>query len=280
MSAADVRCGVRRAVLLAVTLLVAGCASWPWSASRELRVAGSDTELPLAQRWAASFMLRNPGTLVHVEGGGTATGIRALVEGRVELATGSRSLLPEEVRELAARYGTVGISIRCARDGLSVYLNPANPVRDIGLPSLKAIFSGRLGSWHKLGGPEAPIHVVIRPPSSGTRRLFRDLVLHEEPFSDRATVLATTEDVVAAVREDPHAIGFGGIAFGTDLVHCSIDGEPPTPENVLSGAYPLSRYLYLHAVRPPRGLARRFVDFVLEAEGQGIVEDAGFVPLF
>jgi phosphate transport system substrate-binding protein len=269
-----------RVASLAAAALLAGCASLPRGESRTLRLAGSDTMRPLAERWAAAFMLQNPGTIVHVEGGGTGAGIRALIDGHVELATGSRALLPEEVRDLAARHGTVGVSILGARDGLSIYLNPENPVRELALPSLKGIFSGRIGSWHKLGGPEVAIHVVIRPPASGSHRLFRDRVLHEEPFSERATVLATTEAIVDAVRRDPAAVGFGGMAFGNDLVHCPIDGEPPTPENVRSGVYPLTRYLYLHALRPPRGLARRFVEFVLGGEGQALVEDVGFVPLF
>jgi phosphate transport system substrate-binding protein len=270
----------RAPVFALATALAVACASLPRSDERTLRIAGSDTMLPLAERWAAAFMTANPGTVVHVEGGGSGAGIAALVDGRVDLATGSRSLLPEEVRRIAARYGTVGISIRSARDGLSVYLNPENPVRELGLPQLKGLFSGRIGSWRKVGGPEAPVHVLIRPPNSGTHHLFRDLVLHEEPYSNRARALPTTQAIVDAVRADPLAVGFGGIAFGIDLVHCSIDGEPPTPENVRSGVYPLSRYLYLHAVRPPRGLAAGFVDFVLGPVGQRIVEDVGFVPLF
>jgi phosphate transport system substrate-binding protein len=273
--------GARSAIVaLGAAMLVTACASFPRSDARDLRVSGSDTMLPLAERWAEAFMAANPGAAVHVEGGGSAAGIAALVAGRVDLATASRSFLPEEVRQLAARHGTVGLSARCARDGVSVYVNPANPVREISLPVLKSLFAGRVGSWRKLGGPEAPVRVLIRPPSSGTHRLFRDVVLHEEPYSSRAEALATTLEIVGAVREDPLAVGYGGMAFGIDLVHCTIDGEPPTPENVRSGAYPLSRYLYLHAVRPPRGLARSFVDFVLSHEGQRIVEDVGFVPLW
>jgi len=246
-----------------------------------LRIAGSDTMRPLAARWADAFMTRNPGTSVQVEAGGSTSGIRALIDGRTALATASRTLFPQEVSELARAHGTVGLSVRCARDGVSIYLHPTNPVRDIGLPTLKAIFTGRLGTWREVGGlPDAEVRVVIRPPSSGTHGLVRSLLLHEEPYSERATVLATTEAVVAAVRGDPGAVGFGGMAFGQDLVHASIDGVAPTPGNVHSGAYSLSRYLYLHAVRPPRGIARRFVEFVLSGEGQRLVAEVGFVPLW
>jgi phosphate transport system substrate-binding protein len=264
----------------ALAVLLAGCASLPRAEEDRLRLAGSDTMKPLAERWAIAFMERHPGTVVVVEGGGTATGIASLVRGRVPLATGSRPLLPEEVRELAARHGTVGLSVRCARDGLSVFLHPENPVRDLGFEQLKALFSGRIANWQKVGGRDAPVHLLIRPPSSGTHRFFRDLVLREEPYSQRATVLATTEAIVEAVRADRDAVGYGGVAFGPDLVHCSIDSSAPTPENVRAGTYPLGRYLYLHAVRPPVGLAARFVAFVLGDDGQRIVGEAGFVPLW
>jgi len=270
----------RRLVCLASAALAAACASVPRGEDRTLRLAGSDTMRPLAERWAAAFMLKHPGTVVRVAAGGSGAGIRALIAGQAELATASRALLPDEVRGVADRHGTVGVSVLCARDALSIYLNPRNPLRELGQPSLKGIFTGRIGSWHKLGGPELAIHVVIRPPDSGSHRLFRDRVLHEEPFSDRATVLPTTEAIVDAVRQDPAAVGFGGMAFGTDLVHCPIDGALPTPDDVRSGAYPLARYLYLHARRPPRGLARRFVEFVLGGEGQALVEEVGFVPLW
>jgi phosphate transport system substrate-binding protein len=270
---------VSRLALLPAAALAA-CATLSPSGSHELRLAGSETMRPLAARWARAFEERNPGVRVHVEGGGTESGVQALVEGRVDLATASRPLLPEEVRRLAARHGTVGLSIRCARDGLAVYLNPGNPVRDLGLPSLKGIFSGRMGTWHKVGGPEAPIHVFVGPPGSGAQQLFRDLVLREEPFSERAVVLPTSEAIVAAVASDPHGVGFGSLALGRELVHVSIDGHEASRENVARGVYPLARYLFLHAVRPPRGLGGRFVDFVLSAEGQRLVDEAGFVSMW
>jgi len=266
--------------LATVVVLTAGCASLAPRRPASIHVIGSDTMLVLAQRWAGAFMERNPGVVVTVEGGGSSTGIAALIAGRADVATGSRPLAPEEVRSLTQRSGTLGVSSRCARDAVSVYLNPSNPVRDLGLLQVKGIFSGRIGSWHKVGGREAPIHVIIRPPSSGTRRLFRSLVLDEEPFSTRATVLPTTTAIVDAVRADPDAVGFGGIAFGDDLVHVSIDGQAPTREGVRLGAYPLGRYLFLHAAAAPRGWTKRFIDFALGPEGQRIVDEVGFVPLW
>ncbi len=247
---------------------------------RFVRITGSDTMLVLARRWAEAFMSQNRGIVVHVEGGGTGAGIVALVDGRADLAIGSRPLLPSEVQRLNEKHASLGVSFRCARDGVSVFLNPANPIRDIDLPHLKELFAGRIRNWRGVGGEDARVRVVRRPPNSGTHQLFRELVLDEEAYVDDATILPTTSDVVDAIRHDPAAVGYGGLAFAPDLVHCAVGGRPPTPANVRNGSYPLARYLFVHAVRRPRGWPRRFVDFVFSDEGQRIVEEVGFVSLW
>jgi phosphate transport system substrate-binding protein len=247
---------------------------------RFVRIIGSDTMLLLARRWAEAFMSLNPGIVVHVEGGGTGAGVVALVDSRADLAIGSRPLLPSEVQRLNERHASLGVSFRCARDGVSVFLNPANPVRDIDLPHLKELFAGRILNWRDVGGRDARVRLVRRPPNSGTHQLFRELVLDEEAYGEEATILPTTSAVVDAVRHDPAAVGYGGLAFAPDLVHCAVGGRPPTAANVRNGSYPLARYLFLHAVRRPRGWPRRFVDFVFNDEGQRIVEEVGFVSLW
>jgi phosphate transport system substrate-binding protein len=236
--------------------------------------------LRLTERWAEGFMAVHPGVVVEVEGGGSAAGIAALISGDADLASASRPLLAEEVASISAQTGTLGVSVRTARDALSVYLHPANPVRDLTLLQVKGLFSGRVGSWHKLGGVDQPIRLLVRPPNSGSHRLFQQLVLADEPFGQGAETLPTTEAIVNAVREDPTATGFGGLAWGPDLVHVSVDGQAPTRENIRNGRYPLARYLYLHAVAPPRGWPGRFVEYVLSPKGQAIIDEVGFVPLW
>jgi phosphate transport system substrate-binding protein len=131
-----------------------------------------------------------------------------------------------------------------------------------------------------VGGLDVRVKILLRPPNSGTHQLFRELVLDEEAYAESATTVPTTADVVEAVRGDPAAVGYGGLAFAPDLVHCAVNGSSPTTTNVRNGSYPLARYLFLHAVRQPRGWPRRFVDFVFSDEGQRIVEDIGFVSLW
>lgn len=268
------------AVLAVAAAVLVACGPTRVPEPRFVRVTGSDTMLTLARRWAEAFMHLNPGIVVHVEGGGTGAGVVALVDGRADLATGSRPLLPSEVQRLNEKHASLGVSFRCARDGVSVFLNPANPVRDIDLPRLKELFAGRIVNWNEVGGQDARVHILRRPPNSGTHQLFRELVLDEEDYAVEATILPTTAAVVDAVRHDTAAVGYGGLAFAPDLVHCAVGGRPPTPANVRNGSYPLARYLFLHAVRPPRGWPRRFVDFVFSDEGQRIVEEVGFVSLW
>jgi len=263
-----------------VAAILVSCGPTRVPEPRFVRITGSDTMLVLARRWAEAFMSQNPSIVVHVGGGGTGAGVVALVDSRADLATGSRPLLPSEVQRLNERHASLGVSFRCARDGVSVYLNPANVVRDIDLPHLKELFAGRIVNWREVGGLDARVQVLRRPPNSGTHQLFRELVLDEEDYTPEATILPTTSAVVDAVRHDPAAVGYGGLAFAPDLARCAVGGRPPTPANVRNGAYPLARYLFLHAVRRPRGWPRRFVDFVFSDEGQRIVEEVGFVSLW
>ena len=265
---------------LVIIFLAAGCTHGGARASERVRIAGSDTMAVLTRVWTERFMEGNPGVAVLSTGGGTGEGIRALVAGAVDVAAASRPLTPAEVEALHGRTGTLGVGFRCALDGLSIYLHPDNPVRSLTLLQVKGIFTGRIGTWAKLGGADAPIEVLTRQPSSGTYRLFQELVLDEEPYSERATALPTTTAIVDAVRADPNAVGYGGLGYGADVVHCAVDGVAPSAATVRDGSYPLARYLYLYTARPPAGTVKRFIDWVLSPAGQRIVTDAGSVPLW
>jgi phosphate transport system substrate-binding protein len=272
-------CARTASLALALGTALGACAGTATGRREVVRLAGSDTMLVLVRRWAEEFMRDDP-ALVTVEGGGTTAGIEALIAGRIDVCAASRPFEPEEVERLFKRTGSLGVRFLVARDALSVYVNPANPARDLTLLQLKGVFTGRTGSWHKLGGAEAPIHVLLQPPNSGSARFFQNVALDGEPFSPRGTTHPTTHAVVAAVEADPLAIGFGGLAYGASVMLLRIEGAWPTDETVRSGTYPLARYLYLYTVREPAGAARRFIDSVLTPAGQSTVEQVGFVPLW
>jgi len=267
-------------LLAGVVLAVPACHTPREPAPRVVRIAGSDTMLLLTQRWAEAFMRLHPEVVVHVQGGGTGSGVEQLLRGHADLCAGSRPLMSEEVRQIYQRYQTLGVSFRCAKDAIGIYLNPANPVRDLTLLDLEGIFAGRIRRWDELGGISSPIEPLVRQPNSGSYRLFQELVLADRPYTPDATTLPTTRAIVDAVRDRPEAVGYGGLAYGDPGLFSRVDGIEPTPDNVRSGRYPLARYLYLHALRPPRGWSRSFIDWTLSAEGQALALAAGYEPLW
>jgi phosphate transport system substrate-binding protein len=236
--------------------------------------------LGLNRRLAEEYMKAHPGIPVLVEGGGTGSGVAALVENEIDLCAASRPFTSTEVAAIHAASGTLGVRFLVARDALSIYLNPENPVRDLTSAQLAAIFSGEITRWDAVGGPPDVVSVIIRPPSSGSHRFLRDHLLGAGSFAAGAAVVARTSDVVAAVEKSRGAVGFGGVAQGRHLTHCRIDGAEPSAADVRQGRYPLSRYLYFYAATPPSGAIRDFVDWCLGPVGQAVVEDVGFIALW
>jgi phosphate transport system substrate-binding protein len=245
-----------------------------------VRIDGSDTMLELNRRLAEAFMRGHPGLAVRVAGGGTRSGVEALIAGEVDLCAASRPFSSDEIAALHERAGTLGVRVLVARDALSVYLNPDNSVADLTLDQLAAIFTGAITNWSELGGRDETITVVVRPPTSGTHRFFRDHVLRGEAFTPSAQVAPRTADVVRTVAGEAGAVGFGGLVYGPDLVHCRIDGTPPSVETVRDGTYPLARYLYFYATEPPGGPVKLFTDWCASPRGQAVVAETGFIPLW
>lgn len=256
------------------------CAAFRSQASATVRVKGSDTMLILNRQWAEAYMKKHSGVSVYVEGGGSATGIQALVEGKADICASSRTLRPEEVSLLAGRYQTIGISFLVAKDALSIYLHPDNPVKDLTLKQIKEIFSGKVTNWSEVGGKDETILVLTRSPNSGTYLYFQEHLLEEEPYGKTAQIQATTASIVETIRQNPNAIGYGGIGYGPDLTHCRVNGIAPSEEAARYNLYPVTRYLYFYTVNKPQGAAKNFIDWVLSAEGQRVVKEAGYIPLW
>jgi phosphate transport system substrate-binding protein len=269
-------------LFLAIPLLLffEQCASRQTTQTQMIRIKGSDTMRILGEKLAQIYMSRNSGVSVYVEGGGSATGVDALVAGSVNICAASRVLRPAEVSRLAEKYGSIGISFRIAKDALSVYVNPQNPVNDLTLKQLKLIFSGQISNWSAVGGNDLPIMVLIRPPNSGTFFYFKEHILEGQGYAADAQTVLTTALIVEKVKQNPAAIGYGGIAYGPSVTHCRINGIPPTEENVRYDLYPISRYLYFYTISKPEGITAKFIDWVLSREGQQIVEQVGYIPLW
>ena len=252
-------------------------------AGTTLTIKGSDTMVILAQRWAEAFMRKNAGASVQVSGGGSGTGIAALLNGTTDLANASRTMKDREREQLRQRHGKEAHETRVALDALAVYVHRDNSLESLTLDQLKKIYRGEITNWSEVGGPDRRIVIYGRENNSGTYAYFKEHVLEEEDFAPETQTLSGTSAVINAVSRDPSGIGYGGIAYaeGIRTVMLQGDGEPvaPTMENATSGAYPLARYLHIYTAGEPTGLARQYLDFVLSEEGQAVVEGVGYYPL-
>ncbi|MEO5618711.1 MAG: phosphate ABC transporter substrate-binding protein [Candidatus Eisenbacteria bacterium] len=253
--------------------------------ARGVTVKGSDTMVILAQRWAESYMAANPKAVVQVTGGGSGTGIAALINGTTDICMASRPMKADEKKKLRDRFQTMGTEIPVAKDGLTVYVHESNPVKQLTLAQVGEIYRGLTTNWEQLGGADVPIVLYGRENSSGTYVYFKDNVLAGKDFSARCQTLPGTAAVVNAVSKDPKGIGYGGAAYAKGVREVGIQraaGAPavlPNEATVRDGSYPISRDLYFYTRRKPAGDTKKFVDWALSAAGQGIVTKVGYFPV-
>lgn len=278
--------GTRRrwTVVTAALLCLGGSGCAGGRGSGMVTVKGSDTMVILGQRWAEAYMAAHPKSVVQVTGGGSGTGIAALINGTTDICMASRPMKDEERRQIEERYGEPPHEILVARDGLTIYLDDENPVHELTLAQLKAIYTGRVTRWDQVGGARTPIIAYGRENSSGTYEYFKEHVLEKEDFAATIQTLPGTAAVVNAVAKDVHGIGYGGAAYLKGVRECAVKKDDATPgvlasaENVRSGAYPISRGLFLYTRKAPAGAIAAFVDFALSDPGQALVTEVGYYP--
>lgn len=262
-----------------------GDAPAPAPASKAVTVKGSDTIVILAQRIAEKFMAAHPGTTVQVTGGGSGTGIAALINGTTDIADASRAMKPQEEAQVLQKRGKPPVQHRIALDGLAIYAHKDNPVKELSLEQLRKIYTGEIKNWKDVGGPDQPLVLYGRENNSGTYAYFKEHVLQEQDFAADTQTLPGTAAVVNAVAKDPNAIGYGGIAYESGIRAVPVkkdEGSPavePTIQNVTDGTYPISRYLFMYTAGEPEGTIRDFIDFARSPEGQKIAAEVGYYPL-
>jgi phosphate transport system substrate-binding protein len=273
---------MKKITLIILTAIAAFGFSGP---TETITVKGSDTMVILAQRWAELYMQQHPGTVIQVTGGGSGTGISALINGTTDICNSSRPMKPSEKDKLKQRYNTLGVEIKTAKDGLSIYVNESSPVQELSLAQLKAIYTGQVTNWSEVGGPSQRIILYGRENSSGTYVYFKDNVLKGEDYSSTVQTLPGTAAVVNAVAKDQFGIGYGGAAYGKGIREVKVKRDDnstayaPTEENVKNGNYPISRYLYMYVKSRPSGALKEYIDWILSPEGQQLVTKVGYFPV-
>ena len=280
-------------VALAATVLASACTGGG-SDRVLLQNKGSDTLVNIAQAWAETYRSVKPSVAIAVSGGGSGTGIAALINGTVDIANSSRDIHADEKEQVKSHTGRDAVEHRVARDAIVVYVNGANPVRSLTLENLACIFGekGTCETWTSVG-VEVPgcadqkIIRVSRQSNSGTYEFFRDSVLGKDSdFKLGSRDMQGSKDVVDLVSKTPCAIGYSGMGYAVEGVHSvCVAGDAskpcvaPSPETAVSGEYPLSRWLYMYTLGEPEGETRAYLEWILSPAGQKIVADNGFVPI-
>jgi phosphate transport system substrate-binding protein len=250
---------------------------------------GSDTLVNLALAWAEAYMQLHPAVRISVTGGGSGTGIAAMINGTVDIANASRAMKSEEIAAAEAN-GITPVEWVVARDAIAVVAHPSNPVDTLTLEQISDIYTGEITRWSQLGGEDRPIVLLSRESNSGTYVYFLENVIRlgEESdllFAPDTLLMPSSEGISSEVRQNPNAIGYDGLGYVTPdqkvLAVASDAGGPfvlPSVETVNDGSYPVSRPLYMYTAGEPTGKIKAYLDWIL-SEGQALVADLGFVPL-
>jgi len=249
------------------------------------KVKGSDTCLPLSQKFAEVYGKKNPGSGISVIGGGSGVGIAALLSGTTDLAQASRKMKIDEKMKVQES-GKALKEVVIAYDALSVIVNPSNPVSKLTREQMEGIFTGKITNWKQVGGQDLKIIVYSRETSSGTYEFFKEVVLKKKNFASNALLMAATGAVVQSVSQTKGAIGYVGLAYlEKDIkpIHVSFDQGKnfvtPSVENAKTKKYPITRPLYYYYIGSTEAAFKPFINFILSAEGQKIVLAEGYVPL-
>ena len=251
---------------------------------------GSDTIVNLALAWAEAYQVEHPDVRISVTGGGSGTGIAALINDTVDLANASRQIKTEEIEEAQSK-GVEPMEHIIARDAIAVIVNSENPVSELTLQQISDIYSGEITNWSEVGGEDRPIVKLSRETNSGTHVYFLETVLRlgnsddETLFSTDTLLLPSSEGIISEVRQNPNAIGYDGLGYVPDDVKMIAIAKEAGGEYVLPSiatvndkTYAIARDLYMYTNGEPTGVVKDYLDWILSAEAQEIVAELGFVP--
>ena len=284
--------------LVITVITLCACSSVPHQPSGDLPAEkdtltnkGSDTIVNLALAWAEAYHEVRPDINISVTGGGSGTGIAAMINNTVDIANASRRMKNKEIAN-AEENGITPVEFVIASDGIAVIVNPKNPVDRLTLQQVSDIFSGNIVNWTEVGGEDRPIVRLSREVNSGTHVYFLETVVRmgdnkdDTLFSTSTLLLPSSEGITAEITQNRNAIGYDGLGYVTDAVKTIAlapdDTSPyvsPTVETVMDSSYPVSRSLYMYTPGEPRGETKVYLDWIFGPDAQAIVKDLGFVPL-
>lgn len=255
-------------------------------------VKGSDTEVNVALALAEAFMEKEPNASIAVTGGGSGTGIAALISGKTHIANASRPMKAEEIHFAATR-GIKPVPIIFGIDALAIIVNTRNPVDSLSVSDLGKIFRGDTKNWAETGGNDNAISLYGRQSNSGTFLFFREKILGAD-YAPSLKQMNGTAQIVEAISTDPGGIGYVGIGYlsekgGQLPPHVkvlkisektgAVAFSPREPSQILNGQYPIVRPLYQYVNNAPDDRLLEFLLFSISPEGQKIVQTNGYYPI-
>ena len=268
-------------------LCVIGCEESMGHNTKEKRITvkGSDTMVILVQRWAETYAYTKRNVMVQVTGGGSGTGIAALINGGTEICASSRPMTKKEKDQVQNRRGQGVAEIPVAFDGVAIFVHNDNPVDNLSLAQLNAIYQGKITDWNDIGGSAGGIACYGPENNTGTYHYFKERILSGNNFDKNVQALPGAAIIINLVSKDKHAIGFSGIGYtkGVKVIRIRLGknsdfGILPTSETVVSDIYPLSRKLYFYTVGTPKDEVREFINWVNGEQGRLVCEDVGYYP--
>ena len=245
----------------------------------------------LALAWAEKYQKLHPEVRLSVTGGGSGTGIAALINHTVDIANASRQIKPEE-KAAAEKNGVQPVEHVVARDAIAVIVNPNNPINQLTIQQISDIYSGKINNWAEVGGENLVIVRLSRETNSGTHVYFLEQVLrlgqsgNKTLFAQDTLLLPSSEGITAEVSDNPHAIGYDGLGYITpDVKVVAVAKDQtsafimPSAESVNNDSYPIARDLYIYSIGEPTGAIRTYLDWIMTPEAQAITKTLGFVPI-
>ncbi|MBM4177931.1 MAG: phosphate ABC transporter substrate-binding protein [Ignavibacteria bacterium] len=251
---------------------------------QRITIKGSDTMVILVQRWTEMYPDK-ANTEFQVTGGGSGTGIAALINGTTDICSSSRPIKKDEVAQLEKKFGYKGLEIRVAMDGLAIYVHKSNSIKQLTMAQIKDIFTGKVTNWKQVGGKDSKILLYSRENNSGTYEFFKEHVLNKQDFAASAQHMAGTAALINAVSKDPNGIGFGGAAYAKNVKAIPVAKDANSKavsasvSTIHNGEYPISRFLYFYLNTKPSGNVKKFVDWIISSAGQKVVSDVGYYPI-
>ena len=286
---------MKRLIVFLILFLLTACSSNTTDSNPAtatyIENKGSDTIVNLALAWAERYQAEHPEVRISVTGGGSGTGIAALINGTVDIANASRQIKDEEMAD-AQSNGVEPLEHVIARDAIAVIVNPQNPVSQLTLQQISDMYSGKINNWSEVGGEDRPIVRLSRETNSGTHVYFLETVLRlgndedKTLFSMDTLLLPSSEGIIAEVRQNPNAIGYDGLGYvPEDLKMIAIAEQEggayvlPSIETVNDKTYAIARDLYMYTDGEPAGIVKEYLDWIFSPEAQEIVAELGFVPV-